>query len=112
MRNDIDAIVYDCAKDDIKPNYSAIARRFNVDYRTVKAHYERAQRKLRGEDITINRAKRPSMLDPYKDKIDEMLQEGCFTVMAIYEAIKQDGFPGKYGIVKIYCQKKRNTLLK
>lgn len=48
----------------IKPNYSAIARQYDVDPRTVKAAYLRAQ-----SDKTAVVRKRRSKLDGYQDKI-------------------------------------------
>ena len=49
-----------------KPNYADLARKYGVDYRTMKKYHEGYKGKPR------NRAK-PSRLDPYKELIIEKL---------------------------------------
>ena len=40
MRHDIRQGVKQYMNDDIKPNYAALARQYNVDYRTAKRAFE------------------------------------------------------------------------
>ncbi|UCN20068.1 hypothetical protein [Limosilactobacillus reuteri] len=84
----------------IKPNYSAIARQYNVDPRTVKAAYLRAQ----GGTLVVREPRsRRSKLDGYRDIIEDKYTAGC-SARSIYDFIVEKGFTGKYTIVKDYCR--------
>jgi transposase len=50
------------------------------------------------------RSKKPSKLDGYKDYIDQRLQEYPLTASRIYREIQEQGFTGKYTIVKDYVR--------
>lgn len=94
----------------IKPNYSAIARQYDVDPRTVKAAYLRASKpKLSNQDY--RRHRRHSKLDPFRDIIKTKYTAGC-SAKAIYEFILEKGFTGKYTIVKDYCRHFRQSQTK
>lgn len=110
MRNDVYERMKIFVMQDIKPNYSALARQLQVDRRTVKRAY---QRLLNGDDLNRPRYKqRPSKLDGFRDLIEEKVKVGC-SARAIYGFIKTKGFSGKYTIVKEYCRKfKRASLQK
>jgi transposase len=54
-----------------------------------------------------NRSKRPSKLDDYKEYIDRQLQEYPLTAARIYREIQEQGFEGKYTIVKDYVRDTR-----
>ncbi|MFD1440789.1 IS21 family transposase [Lacticaseibacillus hegangensis] len=104
MRQDIREGVRKYMIEDMKPNFAAIAEQYNCDYRTVKRAYEDAKRGS-GDSLpqpTETRAKRPSKLDPFREKIDEKLNIPC-SAMAIYKFIVKHGFTGKYSIVRDYC---------
>ncbi len=93
----------------IRPNYSAIARQYDVDPRTVKAAYVRAQS---GEVAVVRkRQKRRSKLDGYRDIIEDKYTAGC-SARSIYDFIVEKGFTGKYTIVKDYCRRFRRTQAK
>ncbi|WP_270744826.1 hypothetical protein [Lactococcus petauri] len=102
MRKDITEGVRKYIMDEIKPNFVAIARQFNADYRTVKAAYERELKKENGLD-KVSRNKRKSKLDPYESIIDEKIVIGC-TAISIFKFIQKLGFDGGYTIVKSYCK--------
>jgi transposase len=53
------------------------------------------------------RSKRPSKLDDYKEYIDQRLQEYPLTATRIYREIQEQGFSGKYTIVKDYVRETR-----
>lgn len=93
----------------IKSNYSAIARQYDVDPRTVKAAYLRAQS---GETAVVRKRRiRRSKLDGYQDIIEEKYTSGC-SARSIYDFIVEKGFTGKYTIVKDYCRRFRKTQTK
>ena len=50
---------------------------------------------------------RPSKLDAYKEYIDQRLQEYPLTASRIYREVQEQGFKGKYTIVKDYVREVR-----
>ena len=68
MRKDVYERMKYFVVEKIKPNYSAIARQYGVDPRTVKTAYLRAQN---GETIVRNQRKRRSKLDGFQDIIKD-----------------------------------------
>ena len=53
------------------------------------------------------RSKRASKLDDYKEYIDQRLQEYPLTAARIYREIQEQGFEGRYTIVKDYVRETR-----
>lgn len=98
MRKDILERMRILKHDDIKPNYAELAKQLGCDYRTVKKYYE--------NDIDSNkkRQQKPSILDPYKDIVEDKLQIPC-KASDIYHFIKKKGYEGCYSVVKRYCNK-------
>lgn len=96
MRHDIREGIFLFMNDDIKPNYSALARQYGADYRTVKRAFEERN------TIPKVKKKRPSLLDPYRETIKEKISRNC-SAMAIFKFIEKQGFQGKYTIVRQYC---------
>lgn len=97
MRKDIKEAMEIMKKQDIKPNYAELAKRYGCDYRTVKRYYEE------DEEAKTERKPRPSKLDGYRETIEAKAEIPC-TAAAIYHFIRKQGFTGKYTIVKKYCQ--------
>ena len=93
----------------IKPNYAAIARQYDVDPRTVKAAYLRAQSDKTA--VVRKRRSRRSKLDGYQDIIEDKYAAGC-SARSIYDFIVEKGFTGKYTIVKDYCRRFRKAQTK
>jgi transposase len=90
----------------------AIARRLGVDVKTVR-------RAIRSKEPpgTQERARRPSILDPYKPRIREILEEHSdLSAVRILEEIKKDGYPGEVTTVRKYVarlkKKKRRAFLR
>ena len=92
-----------------KPNYSAVARQYDVDPRTVKAAYLRAQSDK--TSVVRKRRSRRSKLDGYQDIIEDKYAAGC-SARSIYDFIVEKGFTGKYTIVKDYCRRFRKAQTK
>ena len=98
MRKDVYEIF--CVRED-KINYSVVARQYDVDPRTVKAVYLRAQ-----SDKTTVVSKlhsRRSKLDVCQDIIEDKYAAGC-SARSIYAFIVEKDFTGKCAIVKDYCR--------
>lgn len=51
----------------LKPNYAELARKYNLDYRTVKKYHEGYEGKPRSRD-------KPSKLDKYRSVIESKLK--------------------------------------
>ncbi|WP_073357810.1 IS21 family transposase [Enterococcus faecium] len=85
---------------EIKPNYAALAKQYDCDYRTVKHAYEEAQVK---ESKPPERKKRPSKLDPYREIIQDKIKDQC-SAYSIFKFIEHKGFGGSYSLVKTYCR--------
>jgi len=100
MRKDIREGVMIYVINEIKPNYAALAKQYDCDYRTVKSAYEEAKEK---EPKTTVRKKRPSKLDPYREIIQDKIKDRC-SAYSIFKFIQRKGFEGSYSLVKTYCR--------
>lgn len=100
MRKDIREGVMIYVINEIKPNYAALAKQYDCDYRTVKHAYEEAQDK---ESKPPERKKRPSKLDPYREIIQDKIKDQC-SAYSIFKFIEHKGFGGSYSLVKTYCR--------
>lgn len=107
MRTDLRQGVKQFVHDDIKPNFAALARQYNADYRTVKRAYEEAKN---GTDPGIKQT-RPSLLDPYRSIIQDKVENGC-SAKSIFKFIEKKGFKGKYTIVREYCSTLKGERIK
>ncbi|MDR0899096.1 MAG: IS21 family transposase [Lactobacillaceae bacterium] len=111
MRKDIKQEVEYYVMNEIKPNYTAIAEKFNCDPRTVKKHYLKKQETDKTNQKAPTKPARPSKLDDYRDIIKEKYEAEC-TAMAIFKFIEKKGFTGKYTIVKDYCRTLKQNVSK
>lgn len=73
----------------IKPNFAALAREYNLDWRTVKKYYE-------GYDGKPKKRNKKSKLDEYRNEIIDRLATRRVTVRGVYEFMIK-----KYGINRI-----------
>jgi Transposase and inactivated derivatives len=90
-----------------KPNFALLAKQYDCDYRTVKRYYDLGlERKL--DELTQKRRPKSTLLDDYKEIINDKLTLGC-TGMSIYYFICKKGYKGSYITVKRYCRKERET---
>lgn len=73
----------------IKPNYAALARKYDLDWRTVKKYHNG----YKGKPSTRNKG---SKLDPYQEEITDKLKIRRVTVRGVYEFMVK-----KYGLSRI-----------
>lgn len=109
MRKDVYERMRYFVLEKIKPNYAAVARQYDVDPRTVKAAYLRAQSDKTA--VVRKRRSRRIKLDGYQDIIEDKYAAGC-SARSIYDFIVEKGFTGKYTIVKDYCRRFRKAQTK
>lgn len=107
MRTDIANFLNFYLKEDLMLlNKSEIARRFNCDPRTVERHL-----KIQRGDLkpTVERQKRPSILDDYKSTIIEKVDMHGASAMAVYRFITKKGYTGKYATVSRFVKEHKDT---
>ena len=78
-----------------------IAQELGVHPKTVSRALKQDQAPRR------KRKRRRSKLDPYKEKIDQMLSEGIWNAVVILREIEADGYEGKSTILRDYIAPKR-----
>ena len=87
--------------------YSVVARKFDLDDRTVKNYINIKEPPVNGNK---NR-EYGSKLNPYKNTIIKMNNEGC-SWKVIMEAIKKDGFIGSGSLLRKYLSKIKKEKIK
>lgn len=98
MRKDIKERMILMKQDGIKPNYAELAKQYGCDYRTVKKYFEASADDLKP------RPPKPSILDPYKNIVEDKLNIPC-SAATIYKFLQKKGYNGCYSVVKRYCNK-------
>jgi transposase len=76
-------------------NYTELGRKYNLDPRTAKKYAESTQR----PEYTLTEPK-PTKLDAYKQQLDLWLEEAPYSAVRMLEKLTEQGFDGKYSIVK------------
>ena len=88
-------------------NYKEIGLKHNIDWRTAKK-YALSEEK---PEYKLQKPKN-SKLDKYKGLINNYLEEAPFSAVRIHEKIQDQGFKGKYTIVREYVSTKKTELNK
>ncbi len=91
----------------VKVNKSALARQFNCCWETI-------DRRLNPKKYERERKKREyhSILDPYKQIIDEKIENNNIPATGIYYLLKEKyDYMGKYGIVRKYVASKKEKII-
>ena len=86
-------------------SYTELGKKHHMDPRTAKRYAESPQK----PEYTLTWPK-PTKLDPYKQKIDQWLKEAPYSTVRILEKLQEEGFDGKYSIVKEYVRGKKMDL--
>lgn len=86
-------------------SYAQISRKYHIDSRTAKKYSESESRPV----YRLTEPK-PSKLDEYKQQIDLWLEDAPYSAVRILEKLTEQGFDGKYSIVKEYVRGKKKDL--
>lgn len=76
---------------------SEIARELNMSRNTIRKYLREDPK----PDKRIG-TKRASKLDPYKERIHELMNQGIYNATVIYDRILAEGYTGKLSILKAY----------
>lgn len=105
MRKDVLERVLRHIMNEIHPNFAALAKQYNCDYRTVKRYYEAG---LTG-DLDKLRERKPSvppLLHGFEEIIRDKLELNC-SAASIFYFLGKKGYKGSYTTIKRYCRKYR-----
>ena len=86
-------------------SYVEQGKKYHMDQRTAKRYAESPEK----PKYQLTEPK-PSKLDGYKEQIDQWLEEAPYSAVRILEKLQEQGFDGKYGIVKEYVRGKKKDL--
>lgn len=105
MRKDVLEGVLLHIMNEIQPNFAALAKQYNCDYRTVKRYYDAGMAdnldQLRERRTTV-----PPLLLGFEEIIRDKLELNC-SASSIYYFIEKRGYKGSYTTVKRYCRNHR-----
>jgi len=76
-------------------SYKEIGKKYHMDQRTAKKYAESETKPV----YSLSGPK-SSKLDPYRRQIEQWLEEAPYSARRIYEKLVEQGFEGKYSIVK------------
>lgn len=95
-----------CKTLEIKPNFAYLARKYDMDYRTIKKYYE-------GYDGKPAHRNKKSMLDQYKETIKEKMSYEGVKASAVYFYLKNEkGYTGSYSNFTHYLRKHPDIVTK
>ena len=86
-------------------SYVELGRKYHKDPRTAKRYAESPQK----PEYTLSEPK-PTKMDPYKQIVDEWLEEAPYSALRILEKLREMGFDGGYSIVKAYVSSRKMDL--
>ncbi len=86
-------------------SYTELGKKYHIDPRTAKRYAESPQK----PEYTLT-APKPTKLDEYKQQVDQWLEEAPYSAVRILEKLKEQGFEGKYSIVKEYVRSRKMDL--
>ncbi|MEG1310221.1 MAG: IS21 family transposase [Bacilli bacterium] len=104
----LELVIKEMIRLNIKPNFSALAKENDCDYRTIKKKYEIQILKEKG--IEIIEKSRDCLIDDYRNIINYKLETiPGIKAMAIYYFIKvEKGYNGSYSTVRDYVNKNQD----
>ena len=86
-------------------SYVEPGKKYHMDPRTAKRYAQSPQK----PEYTLTQPK-PTKLDAYKQQVDQWLEEAPYSAVRILEKLQEQGFDGKYSIVKEYVRGKKMDL--
>lgn len=112
MRKDILEGVILHIMNETKPNYSALAKQYNCDYRTVKRYFETGMTGDLSKALTPQKKlKKFYQLAGFEELIEEKLALTC-SYTSIYYFIQKKGYNGSYDTVRRFCRKTTKETIK
>lgn len=89
----------------IKPNFAALGREYNCDYRTAKKIYEQELLKEKGIEVQVS--ERKHIIDEFKSIIDYKLETiPSIRASSLYYFLKTEkGYKGSYSSIRDYVNK-------
>lgn len=105
---DLEVTLKEMIRLNIKPNFAALGREYNCDYRTAKKIYEKENLKENG--IVVEVPERKHLIDEYKASIDYKLETiPTITASAIYYFLKTEkGYKGSYSTIRDYVSENKD----
>ena len=85
-------------------SYVELGKKYHMDPRTAKRYAESPQK----PEYTLS-APKPTKMDPYKQIVDEWLEEAPYSAIRILEKLREMGFNGGYSIVKAYVSSRMSA---
>lgn len=76
-------------------SYKEIGKKYHIDQRTAKKYAE-----AETKPVYSLSGPKASKLDPFRRQIEQWLEEAPYSARKIYEKLVEQGFEGKYSIVK------------
>lgn len=86
-------------------SYVELGRKYHMNPRTAKRYAESPQK----PEYTLS-APKPTKMDPYKQIVDEWLEEAPYSALRILEKLQEMGFDAGYSIVKAYVSSRKMDL--
>ena len=86
-------------------SYVELGKKYHMDPRTAKRYAESPQK----PEYTLSQPK-PTKMDPFKQLVDEWLEEAPYSAIRILEKLREMGFDGGYSIVKAYVSSRKMDL--
>ena len=86
-------------------SYVELGKKYHMDPRTAKRYAQSPQK----PEYTLTQPK-PTKLDAYKQQVDQWLEEAPYSAVRILEKLQEQGFDGKYSIVKEYVRGRKMDL--
>jgi len=86
-------------------SYVELGQKYHMDPRTAKRYAESPQK----PEYTLSEPK-PTKMDPYKQIVDEWLEEAPYSALRILEKLREMGFDGGYSIVEAYVSSRKMDL--
>lgn len=102
IRQEIRGIYEEMRTMEIKPNFSAIARKYKIDRHTAAKYWD-------NDKQVVELPQRPSKLDPYFEEIKEKAENTVCTKMALYQYFRNkygEAVFGHYSTFAHYMQRK------
>ena len=86
-------------------SYVELGRKYHMDPRTAKRYTESPQK----PEYPLREPK-PTKMAPYKQIVDEWLEEAPYSALRILEKLREMGFEGGYSSVKAYVSSRKMDL--